>query len=585
MKPILFNENETSFTSNGIGRLSDATECKVREVKNGAYTLTMTYPVRGRWFNELKVGRIIYALHDNTGVPQPFDIVSVSKPSKGYVKVNANHISYRLSGVVATSFGVVDLTAIDYLSGLSSAIIGACPFTFYSDVDDIIGTIVSKMSNAKPASVRALLGSDARTNFLEVFGVNGAAFKWDKFNVSFLKQRGQNRGVSFRRGKNVVQLSEDVDNSQLVTAVVPYWQGYDPITGDEVMVDLSDSGYIVKGDMADSYPYQHTIVYDMSDVWEQPPLKSELIEGAQKYLQILAYNQLHTRKSYAVDLTYTGTETDALQDVNLCDTVKLIDEVLDVATSLEVVQTVYDCIRERYSSIEVGDKAQTLNETFKLQNKIYIETIRSQQEQTSDLAKKTNVTRYVQPASSNTNSTGTRLLSATSNASSTPIYDEDGEEIEKIATINRQDIYAHKGGGGGGSGAKVLTIPKNTSLMNGKTSVAPRAIFQNGTNVVGGTLTLTALTTATLVDQKFYIPDTGNTRLLSVVGQATGRLSNGDNISHRCILNLMCAVNSNGTQLDIAGIQSIEIQRGTMGLVMAGLYEVGTNFNIACTYS
>jgi hypothetical protein len=270
--------------------------------------------------------------------------------------------------------------------------------------------------------------------------------------------------------------------------------------------------------------------------------------------------------------------------------VKLIDEVLDVATSLEVVQTVYDCIRERYSSIEVGDKAQTLNETFKLQNKIYIETIRSQQEQTSDLAKKTNVTRYVQPASSNTNSTnstGTRLLSATSNASSTPIYDEDGNEIEKIATINRQDIYAHKGGGGGGThsgGANILVIPKNTSLMNSKTSVAPKAIIQNGTNVVGVTMTLTALTTPTQVDQEFYIPDTGKSRLLSIYGQATGRLSNGDNISHRCVLNLICAVNNNGTQLDINGIHSIEIQRGTMGLVLAGLYEIGTNFNIPCSY-
>lgn len=583
MKPILFNENETSFTSNGIGRLSDATECKVREVKNGQYTLTMSYPVQGRWFNELKVGRIIYALHDNTGLPQPFDIVSVSKPSKGYVKVNANHISYRLSGIVASPFGVVNLTAIDYLTGLASAIIGTCPFTFTSDVDDVYGTIVSTMDNAKPASVRALLGSDARTNFVEIFGVNGAAFKWDKFTVSFLKNRGQDNGVSFRRGKNVIQLSQDVDNSQFVTAVVPFWRGYDPVTGDQVQVDLSDQGWVVKSAIADSYPYQHTAVYDMSDVWEQPPLKQELIAGAQQYLQILTYNQFHKRTSYAVDLTYTGTETDALQDVNLCDTVKLIDEVLDVATSLEVVETVYDCLRERYSSIGVGDHAQTFSEVLKLQNKIYIETIKSQQEQTSDLAKKTNVTRYVVPASANTNA-NVQTRGAT-RAAATPEYDSDGNEIEKIATINRQDIYAHVGGGGGGSGAKVLTIPKNTSLMNSHTSVTPKAIIQSGSNVVGATLTLTALTTPTLVDQKFYIPDTGNTRLLSIYGQATGRLSNGDNISHRCILNLFCSVNANGTQLDIQGIDSIEIQRGTMGLVLAGLYEVGTNFNISCTYA
>ena len=56
MLPILYEENETEFKNNGIGRLSDLISCSVTEKKNDTYTLDMTYPVNGKHFNELKPG-------------------------------------------------------------------------------------------------------------------------------------------------------------------------------------------------------------------------------------------------------------------------------------------------------------------------------------------------------------------------------------------------------------------------------------------------------------------------------------------------------------------------------------------------
>ena len=41
MIPILYESTETTFTSNGIGRLSDAVSCTVTEERNGPYELTM----------------------------------------------------------------------------------------------------------------------------------------------------------------------------------------------------------------------------------------------------------------------------------------------------------------------------------------------------------------------------------------------------------------------------------------------------------------------------------------------------------------------------------------------------------------
>ena len=61
MIPTLYNESETAFTSNGIGKLSEAISCTVTEERNGEYELEMEYPVSGKYYSEIKRSRIIYA--------------------------------------------------------------------------------------------------------------------------------------------------------------------------------------------------------------------------------------------------------------------------------------------------------------------------------------------------------------------------------------------------------------------------------------------------------------------------------------------------------------------------------------------
>ena len=589
MKPIIYDSAETNFTTNGLGRLADAISCIVTEQKNGAYILDLSYPVKGQHADKIKTGNIILATHDNTGRPQPFDIYDVNRATSGRLTVKARHISYRLSGIVAKPFGVVDLPPASYFQSLTENTIGASPFTYQTDVTTQ-GSLIETMDNMKFASIRALLGGDARTNFLDVYGANGEAFEWDFFVVKFLAHRGADHGVTFRRGRNVLELREETNDSELITACVPFYEGYDPITGDPVYVDLRPT-YVVKGPYADSYPFQHTVPYDMSDVWEQPPLPSELQAGAEQWLAIQAVNQQRTRTTYQVDLTQDNEETGLLQTANLCDTVHLVDAVLDVSTSLEVVETRYDTLKERYSRMTIGDKAKTLNDAIKLQNAIYIEKIDAHTQQTSDLAKKTNVVRYVQPAQTSQNSANSsRLLKATTNAATTPEYDENGEEIEKIATINRQDIYAHKGGGGSGSGAKVLTFPKGTSFMNNKTSVACDAVFITH---AGSTqkadarkLTLTALGTTSGIDQKYYIPPSTNTQVLTVYASASGTLSGEGSISAvPVVLTLIGSLNSAQTGFVVAEVQMLTLSKGTLGIVIAGLHNIGHNFTIPITYA
>ena len=87
MIPVLYAAGETAFTSEGLGRLSEAISCSVREVRNGEYELTMRYPVDGYLFSEIQHSRFIKAKPFDNGAPQPFEIYKISKPINGIVSV------------------------------------------------------------------------------------------------------------------------------------------------------------------------------------------------------------------------------------------------------------------------------------------------------------------------------------------------------------------------------------------------------------------------------------------------------------------------------------------------------------------
>ena len=58
----LHESTEMSFTTNGLGALSDAITCEVTEERNGEFELEMEYPVTGIRYKELQLRRIILSL-------------------------------------------------------------------------------------------------------------------------------------------------------------------------------------------------------------------------------------------------------------------------------------------------------------------------------------------------------------------------------------------------------------------------------------------------------------------------------------------------------------------------------------------
>lgn len=365
MIPILFDSSATSYTSNGIGRLSDCVEYYVTEERNGIFELEMRYPITGVHYDEIVKGNIIVASHDEVGDVQPFVIYRISKPIDGIVEINAHHISYRLSNVILKPFTAS--SAADAFSKFETEVLTEQDFTFWTDV-----TTAGNFKVEVPTSARAMLGG-VQGSILDVYG---GEYQFDNNLVRLYAHRGADNGVTIRYGKNLININAVSDSLDLYNAVIPYWTNTD---GDMLYGGVvSGNGGIEKSaywtnesnvQMTDqnatpfefTYYVEQVTTMNLSDEFEERPTIEELEARAQ---QILNSNEpwlpSENIKIDFVALWQTEEYKDIapLERVRLCDTVSVYYPELGVSTKAKVIKVVWDGLTERYSEIELG-KAQS----------------------------------------------------------------------------------------------------------------------------------------------------------------------------------------------------------------------------------
>lgn len=269
MIPILYPASETQFTSNGIGRLSDAIECTVTEERNGIYELYLKYPVTGQYFSEIAHSRIIAAVPADGKTVQPFRIYKISKPIDGICEIFAEHISYELNHIPVMPFTAN--SCVDALNGLVRNAAQACPFSVWTD-KSVNGPYTLK----HPEEFRALLGG-VENSILDVYGKG--EYEFDKYLVKLYVNRGYDTGVTIRYAKNMVDLLQEESIEETITGVCPYWQNEE--TGE--IVTLPEKA--VWAETAENFPYRRTAVIDFTDEWETKPTVAQLRARAQKYIE------------------------------------------------------------------------------------------------------------------------------------------------------------------------------------------------------------------------------------------------------------------------------------------------------------
>lgn len=338
MTPILFPSNETAFTSNGIGRLVDCLSCIVTEERNGIYECTFTYPINGKWYSELVKGGIIGVIHDDNHDIQPFDIYKYSAPIDGVVTFNAHHISYRLNDIVVTSFVATGPSAA--LSAVKTNSANTNPFTFTTDYTGTKSYALGFMRSARGA----LLGEEG--SILQSWR---GEYKFDKFNVSLLKNRGSDTGVTVRYGKNITDITREADWSGTYNAVAPFWtDGSQTVTLPEVYVQPSTPITPVK-----------VAVVDMSTDFDSIPTVAQLRSAAVAALDSnkpwVGFDSIEI-DFVALWQTPEYESVAEIQRVGLCDTVSVYwTDAGIVSEKIKVVRTEFNVLTERYDKIHLGE--------------------------------------------------------------------------------------------------------------------------------------------------------------------------------------------------------------------------------------
>ena len=349
MIPILFSADATSFNNNGLGALADCTSCKVTEKRNGEYILTMQYPLDGIHFKDIQKSCIIWVKPSDGANNQAFRIYKTKKPINGIVTIEAEHISYQLSMIPTMPFTAESASAA--LQGLKTNAAEPCPFFFYTDKQTI-----ATYTQEQPASIRSRLGGVSGS----ILDVYGGEYEFDNYDVHLWANRGSDKGVTIRYGKNLIDLKQEENIQNVVTGVVPFF------ANEETLVTLPEK--VVESEYVDLYPYPRTVILDLSSEWtDEVPTVEQLRQRAQKYIED---NDIGIPK-VSIDVSFIALwQTEEYKDiaplerVNLCDTVTIIFEKLGIEAKAKVISTEYDVLRERYTKIEVGDAKSTLATTI-----------------------------------------------------------------------------------------------------------------------------------------------------------------------------------------------------------------------------
>ena len=349
MIPILYSENTTQFNTNGLGRLDDLIDCTVTEERNGEFYLIATIPITSRMYPLIRLSKIIYAVAHDGDDGQAFRISKISKPFDGKVEIEAQHISYQLSWIPLKPFTAGNCPeAISKIKTMSAE---NNPFTFWTDIQT-----VANYSQEVPASVRSRLGG-TEGSLLDVYG---GEYEFDNYTVKLHSARGQNKGVTLRYGKNITDIKQEESIESTYTGICPFWQG-----NEDTLVTIS--GYVVESEYASHYPFNRTKVVDFSSEFENEPTGAQLLAAAQSYISRTNIGV----PSVSIDVSFVALwQTEEYKDianlerVQLCDTVTVLFDKLDIAVTAKVVRTVYDVLTERYNEITIGSVSSSLATTI-----------------------------------------------------------------------------------------------------------------------------------------------------------------------------------------------------------------------------
>ena len=345
MIPILYATvtEGTVPTDYGLGALTDCLACQVTEERNGAYELQLEYASGGIHAEDLQVNRFIKAKPNFTDNEQLFRIYKIGKTMNGRFTVYAQHISYDLSGKLITTGTAGSITA-------ACTLLTASAGNFVVDSDK---NTVGDFEVLEPSSVRSWFGGKTGS-LLDVYGTG--EWHYDNYTCTLKATRGADRNVQIRYGKNLTELSQEINIENLATGVLPYCVDD---SGNKTIGTLVSTGLVFDVDRDIAVDFSDSVDFESST-----PLATQLSTIATAYVT----NNNFVTGLQNIELDFVQL-SDLTERVDLCDTVHIYFEPLGISASLKCIKTTWDVLKDRYTACEFGDSKTNIADTIVTQAK------------------------------------------------------------------------------------------------------------------------------------------------------------------------------------------------------------------------
>lgn len=360
MRPILYEQNERIFDTNGMGILHDAISAEVTEVRNAEFELELKYPVGGEWAKELTQNRYILVKPNDYDEPHAFRIYEIEKDvDSNQITVKAVTKTDELSGNVIKPLSIKSAIPSAAWEQLKRVAVDPIDYNFISDIQ------TAKDTNMDIRNVlNAIAGEEG--SFIDTWG---GEIKRTNNTIFLYSKRGRDHVTTIRPRKNLKNVKIKSSMAGKFTRILPYAIFKPEGEGEAEQVIYGD---IIKSPHYDDYFVKRIVPLDLSSEFndsESPkegekkkaPTPAQVTAKAQSYFT--SKNKDADKPDLSVEVEMIplqdSTEWDrriiqALEKIQLCDTVDVYVPKIDCDVTVKVRKIVYDALRERIIKIEAS---------------------------------------------------------------------------------------------------------------------------------------------------------------------------------------------------------------------------------------
>lgn len=341
-----------------LGRLTGCTECTVEESRNADYTLNASVVKNSECANSVVIQNYICAKPNPTDEAQFFEIYKVVEKNN-VLSIKAKHIKHNCyNNILAAG----ETSAQLYSPAEAYENLDALFDNNYVFSSDITNRKSINLGYTQVCTLGDFLGG-LEGSLLDLFG---GEYKWNNFNVSLLKNRGQKRAYSLKWGDNISSYEKTQSSETTISHVCAYATVYDEFSKQDIQI-IADPYEIFEQKSKTNKLQVYRVPDKLVDGITVNSSTGDGYEFVKNTCRIAAMAYIggdklgEIKSNIKVD---AEAVLDDMQQFNLCDTVTVILSD-SIAAESKIVKTTYDTLRERYKQLELGSFKTKLSDFVK----------------------------------------------------------------------------------------------------------------------------------------------------------------------------------------------------------------------------